>query len=318
MPVCSKLFLVINDTNSIKQLIGTDTWQDNEKIILGGGSNVFFTQDFQGITLYPEFFGINIIDETSSDIVIEFGASESWDDCVKYCVDHDYHGIENLSGIPGTIGAAPVQNIGAYGVELQSVFESASAINIKTGETAIFNKADCHFNYRDSIFKHEQKDQQLIYSVCLKLSKEFSPNLSYSGLKSALGNNPSCTEVRGAVLAIRSSKLPDPKLIPNAGSFFKNPIIDDECYSTLKASNPEIPSYPAADNRYKIPAGWLIEQSGMKNYTHKNVGTHKDHALVLTNQSNGSSQQLQELIKLVINKVNIKFSITLEPEVRII
>lgn len=321
LPICGKHFLPVRSNNEIKNHLNNKVWQDNEKIILGGGTNVFFTQNYPGIVIYPQFFGIKILEENTQYIKILFAASESWDDCVKYCVSHNYFGIENLSGIPGTIGASPVQNIGAYGAELVNTFDHAHTIDMETGQENIIYKDECDFSYRDSVFKYKYKDKKIISAVCLKLYKKFSPNLSYQALDEYFSTNKipvDANNIRTAVLNIRKSKLPCPSEIPNAGSFFKNPIITKEQYQSLILQFPDMPHFNYKDGFIKIPAGWLIEKSGLKDFKHNRVGTHKHHALVLINHSNGTAQELQELIKIITDKVNHNFGILLEAEVRII
>jgi UDP-N-acetylmuramate dehydrogenase len=321
LPICGKHFLPVRSTNDIKNHMDNAVWRDNEKIILGGGTNVFFTQNYPGIVIYPQFFGIKILEDSAQYIKILFAASEAWDDCVKYCVSNNYFGIENLSGIPGTIGASPVQNIGAYGAELANTFDHAHIIDLATGQENIIYKDECKFAYRDSIFKHKYEDKKIISAVCLKLHKQFAPNLSYHALAEHFHTDQitiNAANIRIAVLNIRQSKLPCPSEIPNAGSFFKNPIITKDQYQSLQLQFPDIPQFNYKDNFVKVPAGWLIEKSGLKGFKHNRVGTHKHHALVLINHSNGTAQELQELIKIITDKVNNNFGILLEPEVRII
>ena len=321
MPICGKYFLAINSAEKVLEKVNLPVWKNNRKIILGGGTNIFFTQDFPGIVIHPQFFGRKVIEETDKHIKILFGAGESWDTCVEYCVDNNYFGIENLSGIPGTIGAAPVQNIGAYGVEIESSFDHAHTIDVNTGQENIIYNDECQLSYRDSIFKHEFKDKKIISAVCLKLQKQFIPNLSYQTLAKYINlkhEDITAATMRKTIIAIRSSKLPCPSVIPNAGSFFKNPIIDQKHYEKLANKFPNIPHYPYGETQVKVPAGWLIEQSGLKNFRHNRVGTHEHHALVLVNHSNGSAKELNELIEIITNKVKTNFDITLEPEVRLI
>lgn len=318
MPATAKMFIAINNHSELAAAMALSAWHDNRKIILGGGSNVFFAADYQGIVVHPQFLGKELIAETNESALIKFGAGEIWDDCVQFCVDHNYFGIENLSGIPGSMGAAPVQNIGAYGVELDSSFIKLDAINLTTGEEKTFTKDDCKFAYRNSIFKHELRDKFIITAVYLNLNKQFQPILTYSDLKDLSVTELSAQELRQKIISIRNSKLPKPTEIPNAGSFFKNPIISQELAHKLAQEYPHLPKFAYGDNKFKISAGWLIEQAGLKGYTHGTASTHSNHALVLTNSGRGTATQFAELIALVQEKVHTKFAVQLESEVRII
>lgn len=293
-----------------------------EKFILGGGSNTLITGDIEGLVIKNSISGITIVEETSEHILLKIGAGENWHELVMYCVAHNYGGIENLSLIPGTVGAAPIQNIGAYGVELESVFYSLTAIQKTTLQEKIFYHNDCQFAYRHSIFKQELKNQFIITDVTLRLNKIPQYNVSYGNLQATLMQmgvkEISLRSISDAVISIRQSKLPDPIIIPNAGSFFKNPMITAKQFDKLKSDHPEIPHFPASANQIKIPAAWLIERCGWKGKKLGRVGVHDQQALVLVNHGSGSGQEILQLAQLIQQDVLEKFSIKLEMEVNIV
>lgn len=289
--------------------------------ILGGGSNILFTKNPAGVVCLNQLKGITILEENNDFVRVEFGSGEVWHDCVLWAIDRGYGGIENLSLIPGTIGAAPLQNIGAYGVELKDVFYSLNAIHRSTLEHHTFSKEQCNFGYRESVFKHALKNQYFITSVTLELSKKPVIRTDYGSildeLKAMHCHEPySIKQVSDAVIRIRSSKLPDPKDIGNAGSFFKNPVISQEHFNQLKNTFHNMPSYPAPDG-VKIPAAWLIEQCGWKGFKEGNYGVHPKQALVLVNYGGSSGEQLYHLSERIIQSVLDKFQITLHREVNV-
>ena len=302
--------------------------QENKKVlyepllILGGGSNVLFTKDFPGIVLRNNIHGIQVIREDESNAWVQVGAGENWHTFVLHCIGLGYGGIENLSLIPGTVGAAPMQNIGAYGVEIKDVFEQLEAIHIETGELSYFTNDDCRFGYRESIFKNIYKDKFIITSVTLRLSKRPVINTSYGAIEQTLQSmgitSPSIHDVSNAVIHIRQSKLPNPAAIGNAGSFFKNPVIEKTVYENLKAKYPEIPGYEVSPHKMKVPAGWLIEQCGWKGKRFGDVGVHKNQALVLVNYGNAAGEAVKELAFEIRDSVIEHFGIKLTPEVNII
>jgi UDP-N-acetylmuramate dehydrogenase len=319
MDVYAKDFLSIDSKEALIEAI---TLLPNllPTLILGGGSNILFTHDFQGLVIKNDIKGIDIISENNQDVLLEIGAGENWHDFVMYCVSHQFYGVENLSLIPGTVGAAPIQNIGAYGAELKDVFVSLNAIRLSDGTLCEFKKPDCHFGYRQSIFKNTHKNQFAIVSVTLKLSKTPNFNTEYYALKEALSKSTeplSIKKISDTVTHIRQQKLPDPKKIGNAGSFFKNPEIHVELLNALKNKFEEIPHFQG-ENGIKIPAGWLIEQCGYKGKRIGDIGVHKDQALVLVNYGNGRGQDIANLAANITESVQTKFNITLEPEVNIL
>jgi UDP-N-acetylmuramate dehydrogenase len=290
--------------------------------ILGGGSNILLTKDVDAYILKNEIKGIEAIKEDDEQILIKVGAGEQWHNFVLWTLDQNLGGLENLSLIPGSVGAAPMQNIGAYGVEQESSFYSLEAINLKDGTNKIFNKEDCKFAYRESVFKNELKDQYFITSVCYTLSKKNHVlHLDYGAIKEVMAlrgiTQPCIHDISEAVIEIRKSKLPDPKIVGNAGSFFKNPVIPASHFENLKSRYNDIPSYPADEGKIKIPAGWLIEKVGFKGKTFGNVGVHKDQALVLVNYGGGDGKKIYEIALLIKDQVKNIFGVELSPEVNI-
>ena len=292
-------------------------------LVLGGGSNMLLTKDIDGTVLHVAISGKQIIEETESSALVEAGAGENWHQLVLWAIENNLAGIENLSLIPGNIGTAPVQNIGAYGVELKDTFYSLDAIEISTGKKHTFTLEACKFGYRESIFKSELKGKFIITRVRLKLFKPpHSLSTHYGAIKEELTNkevvNPSIKDVSNAVIAIRQSKLPDPKELGNSGSFFKNPIVREEIANSLKNSYPELPIYDANSGNKKLAAGWLIDQCGLKGYRTGDAGVHKKQALVLVNYGNATGADILALAQFVITHVYEKFGVKLEPEVNII
>jgi len=296
---------------------------NKEKVlVLGGGSNILFTQDFDGTVLHNKIQGIAITEENAEFALVQSGGGVLWHDLVLFSIENELAGIENLSLIPGTVGAAPLQNIGAYGVELKDVFFSLEAVHIFTGEVKHFAAEACGFGYRESVFKKELKGQYVVTHVTLKLSKTAIFNTSYGAIKDTLTNMQvkeiTLKALSDAVIQIRRSKLPDPAVIGNAGSFFKNPEISAKTFADLKFRYPDIPSYPAPDNKVKVPAGWLIERCGWKGQKRNNHGVHADQALVLVNYGGALGHQIRSLAYEIIASVKETFGITLMPEVNIL
>lgn len=289
--------------------------------VLGGGSNILITKDQDAYILKNEIKGIEIIDEDRDKVLVKVGAGENWHQLVMWAISHGLGGIENLALIPGCVGAAPMQNIGAYGTEQESVFHSLSAIDLEEGTTRVFFKGDCKFGYRESIFKDEVKGKYLITHVIYILSKSHELNTNYGAINKKLEEQgitkPSIADVANAVVEIRQSKLPDPKVIPNTGSFFKNPIVAISILKTLKVDYPEIVSYPIDNETVKIPAAWLIQHAGYKGVRVGDAGTHKSHALVLVNYGNASGNDMLSYAKIIKDGVEAKFGIKLIPEVNI-
>ncbi|MCL4144792.1 UNVERIFIED_CONTAM: hypothetical protein GTU68_043525 [Idotea baltica] len=297
--------------------------QSNPLFILGGGSNMLLTKDIDALVLHINLKGIEVISETENTVTVKAMAGENWHEFVIWCLKHNYGGVENLSLIPGNIGTAPIQNIGAYGVELKDVFLSCEAININEQSLRTFTKTDCNFGYRESVFKQELKGDYIITSVNLKLTKNnHKLNTGYGAIKTELEaskiNKPTIQDISKAVIAIRQSKLPDPKEIGNSGSFFKNPIVSAEQFNKLQENFPNVPSYKISEQEIKVPAGWLIETAGFKGKRFKDYGVHNKQALVLVNYSNASGKDIFELAQLIQKTVKRLFNITIETEVNII
>lgn len=320
--VKAKYFTSIQSIIELEEVVNKNRKSLNEPLlILGGGSNLLFTKDFNGWVLKNDLKGIELIKEDANYFYIKAMAGENWHQFVQYCVDHNYAGIENLSLIPGNIGASPMQNIGAYGVEIKDVFYELEAYNIKDQQLVTFNKSDCEFGYRDSIFKTRLKNQYIITGVCFQLPKKSNYNTSYGAIEKELElmniSTPTIQAISTAVIRIRQSKLPDPSKIGNAGSFFKNPVITQAAFDALKLAYPDIPSFTNS-HLVKVPAGWLIEQCGWKGYRKKDAGCYALQALVLVNYGKATGSEIYELSQEIINSVKIKYGIELEREVNII
>jgi len=297
--------------------------EENEPLlILGGGSNVLLTKSFDGLVLKNEIKGFELISENENEVIIESGAGEVWHQFVLNCLENGYAGLENLSLIPGSVGASPMQNIGAYGVEIKDVFEYLDAFEISTREMKRFKKDDCQFGYRESVFKNIYKDQFVICRVAFRLSKNAKINTSYGAIESELQkmgiSSPTIHDVSNAVIAIRQSKLPDPAVLGNAGSFFKNPVIDESLVEKIKLTYPEVPNYPAESGKRKLAAGWLIETAGWKGKIVETCGVHKLQALVLVNYGGSTGKQVYNLSSQIIQDVEAKFGVKLEREVNIL
>jgi len=291
-------------------------------LVLGGGSNVLFTKNVGATVIVNRLSGIEQIHEDEHHVWVKVGAGEVWHQFVLWCIQHNLAGVENLSLIPGSVGAAPMQNIGAYGVELKAVFDSLEAIERASGELTTFNNQACEFGYRSSIFKTHGKDQFVITSVTFKLNKVPQFNTSYGAIEQELEQmgitDLSIQSVSNAVIRIRERKLPNPVEIGNAGSFFKNPVIQTSYYEELKQTYPEIPGYPAGEGLKKVAAGWLIDQAGWKGKTFDNYGIHKKQALVLVNYGGAQGQQIYDLSESIMADVASRYGIQLEREVNII
>jgi UDP-N-acetylmuramate dehydrogenase len=314
-------FAEINRAEDISDILKDTSINKLPRLILGGGSNILFTKDFDGLVIKNNIKGIDIEKETGTEIWVKAASGVVWHQLVLYAIAHNYGGIENLSLIPGTVGAAPMQNIGAYGVELKDVFESLEAVNLKTGKIEVFEKEACRFGYRDSIFKQEGKDRYFILSVTLKLQKSPVVNTSYGAIQKLLDERgiavPGIAEVSQAVCDIRNSKLPNPALIGNAGSFFKNPEIPVAQYHALQKLYHEIPGYTTPLG-IKVPAGWLIESCGWKGKRIGETGSHKDQALVLVNYGNAHGDEVKKLATDIQKSVLEKFGVVLSTEVNIV
>lgn len=287
-------------------------------LFMGGGSNLLFLNNYSGTVLHSVIDNINIVAEDDNSVSVRVGSGVVWDDFVAYCVEKGWWGVENLSLIPGEVGASAVQNIGAYGVEVKDVLQSIEAISVDDLSKRIFTNAECNYGYRDSIFKKSLKGKYVITYVTYRLSKKANPNIGYGALKSVLAENPSLKEIRDAIIAVRNSKLPDPKVYGNAGSFFMNPVIPMEQFVELQSRYPDIPSYPASEGYIKVPAGWLIEKSGWKGKSLGNAAVYEKQALVLINRGCATGMEVKHLADTIIEDIKEIFGITLHAEVNYI
>lgn len=308
---------------TLEDLISILNTKPSKLLVLGGGSNMLLTKDIDGLVLHINLKGIEICEKQNKTTTVKVAAGENWHNFVLWCLEQNLGGLENLSLIPGNVGTAPIQNIGAYGVELKDTFVCCEAINLETLEVVTFSKADCNFGYRNSVFKSEMKGQYIITSVTFELSNsDHKLKTSYGAISSELEKmqitHPTIHDVSKAVIAIRQSKLPDPKKLGNSGSFFKNPIVSKTQFETLVNQFPNIPHYPVADNQVKIPAGWLIETAGFKGKNFGNYGVHKNQALVLVNYGGASGQEILGLSQLIQKTIQTIFGIALEAEVNIL
>ncbi len=312
----------LNMIEEIAEVLRYIKQQNKTLLILGGGSNVLFTRDFNGIVLLNNLKGIQVLSEDSNEVMLTVSAGEVWHDLVLYCIEKNYAGMENLSLIPGKVGASPMQNIGAYGVEVKDLITQVNTIRLADGAKVSFSNEECKFDYRSSIFKTTHKNQYLIVSVDFKLYKSPKLNTSYGAINNELItkgiSSPNIKDISEAVISIRRSKLPDPAKIGNAGSFFKNPVVDLTTANRLRKEYPTIPQYEVGENIRKLAAGWLIEQCGWKGKTIDNYGVHKLQALVLVNYNDATGKQIFDLSTKIIDSVKEKFGVELEREVNII
>jgi UDP-N-acetylmuramate dehydrogenase len=318
----AKYFVEVNSLEEFKELQEHRIFKREKLLVLGGGSNVLFTKDVDGMVVKNSLLGKELLREDKTHFYVKANAGEVWHTFVLWCIQKNYAGVENLSLIPGQVGASPIQNIGAYGVELKDVCDSVEAIHLRTGEQIVLSNLDCEFGYRDSVFKHQLKDEYLITAVNYRLNKSPNFQVSYGDIKATLQDmnvqNLTLKNVSDAVVRIRSSKLPDPKVLGNAGSFFKNPTVTQEKYEELVATNPVMPSFPQKDGTVKIPAGWLIEQCGWKGKVVGNTGSHKSQALVLVNYGNATGAEIYQLALDIKKSVFDKFGVEVNPEVNLV
>lgn len=317
----AKEFVTFTSEAEASHYLSTNRLDLNNTLVLGGGSNVLFTGDYEGTILHPAFNTIEIIARGENGVFVAVDAGVIWDDLVAWAVENDLGGIENLSYIPGSAGAAPVQNIGAYGVEVSAVITKIRALSLSDGTKREFTKAECKFDYRTSLFKTELKGRYMITNLIIELNRKPSGfNLSYGDLESRLAaeGEINLSKIRQAVIAVRKEKLPEPSETGNAGSFFKNPVISSEKARYLLNRYPEMPSWVVAGDFTKIAAAWLIDQAGFKGYRHGNAGVHNRQPLVLVNHGNASGREIIELAEKISGAVSEKFGITLDYEVNII
>ncbi len=306
----------------LRKLLSHPELEGLPRMILGGGSNMLFTRDWPGLVLHNDVQGIEVLAENEDRITLRAGAGMVWHDLVMHSVHKGWGGLENMSLIPGRVGAGPMQNIGAYGAELKDTFDHLEALRISDGEVVRFSNSDCSFGYRESFFKREGRDRFVIMRVAFNLSKKPQVNVGYGSLRNELENRgitvPTIKDVSDAVIAIRSSKLPDPKVFGNAGSFFKNPTVPNAEAERIRIILPDLVTFPAADGQMKLAAGQLIEKAGWKGFRENGYGVHKDQALVLVNHGGATGQQIFDLSTRILQSVHERFGVDLEREVNII
>ncbi len=313
---------VLESEQDLQELAADHDFDPVTDLVLGGGSNILFTADVEGSVILNRVIGKRIISESGDDVLIEVCGGENWHQLVLWSLEQGLSGIENLSLIPGLTGAAPMQNIGAYGVELSDLLESVKVLELASGEVHQFSHDECQLSYRDSRFKSADADRFLITHVLLRLQRQFAPKLGYAGLQDELKlmgvEYPTAKQVSNAVINIRQRKLPDPAVTANVGSFFKNPVVEAQIAASLREEFTDMPVYPTADNKSKLSAAWMIEQCGWKGHREGDAGVSNQHALVLVNYGNASGHHLLELAAAIADSVNKRFGIELKPEPRII
>ncbi|NQY06593.1 MAG: UDP-N-acetylmuramate dehydrogenase [Flavobacteriaceae bacterium] len=318
--VKARSFIEINTVAALQEL--TTSEEMSNHFLLGGGSNMLLTKDIDALVVHLNIKGKKIIDEDDNHVWIKANAGENWHDFVLWCIDQDFGGLENMSLIPGNVGTAPIQNIGAYGVELKDSFIECEVVEIESGLVKLFDHASCQFDYRNSIFKSELKGKIVITSVTFKLTKKnHTLNTSYGAIESELSNmgidSPTIKDISDVVITIRQSKLPDPNTLGNSGSFFKNPVISKEAFDLFIAKHPEAPNYKVSNTEVKIPAGWLIEQVGFKGKRFGDAGVHNKQALVLVNHGHAKGEEIWQLAMKIKAAVKEQFDIDITPEVNI-
>ena len=317
----AKQFVAVHSAQDLKTILQENKAQ--KKFILGGGSNMLLTKDIDALVIHIDLKGKKILEENDDFVWVQSQAGENWHEFVLWTIDQNFGGLENMSLIPGNVGTTPVQNIGAYGTEIKDTFVSCEAMTIASLEIKTFTKEECHFGYRESVFKADLKNQYVIVSVVFKLTKKnHKLNTSYGAIDVELENmgikNPTIQEVSKAVIAIRESKLPNPKELGNSGSFFKNPIVPIEVYEKAKANYPDMPHYPVSETLVKVPAGWLIEQAGFKGKRFGDAGIHTKQALVLVNYGNATGNEIWNVAQNIQKTIFEKYGIRIEAEVNVI
>jgi len=320
LPCIAKEFFSFNDEDELISFIKDGSLSTKKRFVLGGGSNILFREAYNGIILHPLFEGIKVEETTDDFAEISVGAGVVWDDFVSWAVEHGYYGAENLSLIPGMAGAAPVQNIGAYGCEAKDIVSKVRLVMLDAGSVTEIDADDCRFGYRDSIFKHELKNLTVVSRVFFRLSKQNELNVTYGDVASTVESlgGKSLKNVRKAIIQIRRNKLPDPAETGNAGSFFKNPVVNTELFEALLAEFPDMPGYRQKDGTVKLAAGWLIERCGWKGKSKGDAGVHHRQALVLVNYGNATGNNIIDLAQDICLSVKSRFGIEITPEVEII
>lgn len=317
----ARYFVEVTTIEELQDILENNAYP--RKILIGGGSNMLLTDYIDALFIHVNLKGKQIVSQDDNNVIVKVMAGENWHSMVMWAIDHDFGGLENMSLIPGNTGTAPIQNIGAYGVELKDCFVSCEAVRIEDQQLVTLSKEECQFGYRDSFFKNEGKDKYVITSVTFSFTKKnHNINSGYGAIENQLLkesiSNPTIKDISNAVIAIRQSKLPDPKELGNSGSFFKNPIVTKEIFTLFSAKYPEAPFYKVTEDCFKIPAGWLIEQCGFKGKRFGNAGVHKNQALVLVNYDNATGKDILDLAAKIIKEVKRKFGIEISPEVNLI
>ncbi len=320
--VYARYFAVINNTDELIDFFADKSRLSHPLLILGGGNNILFTKDFEGYVLKINFKGKEIIYEDADYIHLKISAGEDWDELVTYCVENNWAGLENLSLIPGQVGSCPIQNIGAYGVEVKDTIVEVNTFNINTQKIETFSKSECQFGYRNSIFKNNLNHTHIITSVTFKLNKNPVPNTCYEAIRKELDLKniftPTIKDIRQIVCNIRQNKLPDPNVIGNAGSFFKNPVVPEQIFKSIKRKFFDVVAYKSDNNHYKLAAGWLIEKCGWKGYREGDAGVHEKQALVLVNYGHANGSEILNLAGKIKQNIFDTFNVELEFEVKIL
>tara|TARA_B100000767_G_scaffold167897_1_gene157271 strand:- start:830 stop:1846 length:1017 start_codon:yes stop_codon:yes gene_type:complete len=319
--VKAKYFSTFNSVHKLKEILEINLHEKEKFFILGSGSNILLTKDYDGFILHNKIEGISILKDNKNEILVEVGSGVVWHDFVMWSVNQKLSGIENLALIPGTVGASPVQNIGAYGMEVKDSITKVHTLEIKNKKIRIFSNKDCEFSYRNSIFKKEEERKFIITKVEFKLSKKHLNKTSYGEIEEELKNlklKVAPASIARAVIKVRNRKLPNPKVLGNSGSFFKNPIIKTSEFNTLKKEFPKMVGYTISNSQTKVAAGWLIDNAGLKGYRKADAGVHKNQALVLVNYGNASGTEIMNLAKEIQQKIKVKYGIIIEPEVSIL
>jgi len=318
----AKAFATFENGTDLEEIFADESVNQLPHMILGGGSNLLFTKNYEGLILKNNVRGFACIGEDDNHYYVKAGAGENWHQFVVQCIEKNYAGLENLSLIPGNVGASPMQNIGAYGIEIKDIFESLEAYDLSNGKIVHFSAETCEFGYRESVFKRKFKNQFIILSVTFKLFKNPQINVSYGAIENELNQlgikNPGIADVSQAVINIRNSKLPNPAVLGNAGSFFKNPVVSSDVLEKILSEYPDAPHYPAAGNEVKLAAGWLIEKAGWKGKRVGNCGMHEKQALVLVNYGGATGGEIYDLSTMVLESIKSQFGVELEREVNII
>lgn len=318
LPVKTRYYIEYDTVNELCAFIKENSlFREYSCYHIGGGSNLLFLQDYRGIILHSAIRFIECVGEDEDTVLLRVGSGVVWDDFVKYCVENNWGGVENLSLIPGEVGASAVQNIGAYGVEVKDVIEKVETIDMQNGESRTFTNAECAYAYRDSIFKKELRGRYIVSAVQYRLQKNAGYHLDYGNLREAVERytHPTLADVRKVVIEIRQSKLPDPDVIGNAGSFFKNPVVSIEHYKSLKERFPDMPHYPVDESNVKLPAGWLIDRAGWRGKVHGGAGVYEKQSLVLVNRGEATIGDITELAEKICHSIKEKYDIDLYPEV---